>query len=50
MGYMRDQARQALAEDILNDAEVMQEFEDSLWIKVDREMWQEFMAEEQDNG
>lgn len=28
--------------DMLEDAEVMQEFDDSLWIKVDLEMWETF--------
>jgi len=38
-----DDNRQAeLAVAILNDADVMQEFDNDLWIKVDREMWNEF--------
>ena len=26
--------------DLLESAEIMHEFEDSLWIKIDRELWQ----------
>lgn len=35
--------------DILDGAEVMQEFEDSVWIKVDRDLWEAFNQEENDN-
>jgi hypothetical protein len=31
-----------LAFDILEDAEVIQEFDDSVWIKVDKESWDQF--------
>lgn len=31
-----------LAFDILDDAEVMQEFDDSVWIKIDKELWDKF--------
>ena len=31
-----------LAFDILDDAEVMQEFENEVWIKVDKELWNQF--------
>jgi len=37
-----EQARAKLALDILNDADVMQEFDNEVWIKVDKEMWNEF--------
>jgi hypothetical protein len=35
-----------LALDILVDAEVVQVFEDDVWIKVPRELWEEFTGEE----
>jgi hypothetical protein len=31
-----------MAFDILEDAEVMQEFDDSVWIKIDKELWNKF--------
>jgi len=31
-----------LAFDILEDAEVIQEFDDSVWIKVNKESWDQF--------
>lgn len=31
-----------MAFNILEDAEVMQEFDDSVWIKVDKESWDKF--------
>lgn len=31
-----------MAFNILEDAEVMQEFDDSVWIKVDKELWDKF--------
>jgi len=33
-----------LAFDLLDDAEIVQEFEDSLWIKVDKETFNELMG------
>jgi hypothetical protein len=35
-----------LAFDILNDADVVEEFEDSVWLKVDRELWEKFINKE----
>lgn len=35
-----------LALDILVEAEVVQVFEDDVWIKVPRELWEEFTGEE----
>ena len=32
-----------LAFDILDDADVVEEFEDSVWLKVDRELWEKFI-------
>ena len=37
---MDDFKKIELAFDILEQAEVMEEFEDSLWIKVDRQDWE----------
>jgi hypothetical protein len=42
---IQDQAMKAL--DLLESSEVMQEFDDSLWIKVDRDLWEEFIGEEE---
>lgn len=42
MGYMRDQIRQALAEEVLDDAEVLHEFEDSYTLRVSKELYDEF--------
>lgn len=39
---MTDFEKVELAFDILEAAEVMQVFDDDLWIKVDRAMWNEF--------
>jgi hypothetical protein len=39
---MTDQEKIELAFDLLADAEVMHEFDDCLWVKVDRELWEEF--------
>jgi hypothetical protein len=39
---MTDQEKVTLAFDILEDAEVMQVFDDCVWVKLDREMWNEF--------
>ena len=38
-----------LAFNILEDAEVMEEFNDHLWVKVDREMWEAFNKEEDEH-
>jgi len=46
---MNDWDMVSLAFDILESAEVMQEFDTTLWIQVDREMWEIFCAKEQDN-
>lgn len=48
MGYFTDQDRQALAEDILNEAEVVAEFEDNVTISIPKEMWDNFCGWEQD--
>ena len=31
-----------LAFDVLDDAEVVQEFDDSVWVKIDKELWNQF--------
>jgi hypothetical protein len=43
---MKDWDRIALALDILLSAEVMEEFEDCLWIRVDRDGWEELFKED----
>lgn len=37
-----DWNRLEVAFDMLTDAEVMQEFDDSVWIRVDKESWNQF--------
>ena len=36
---------QSKAEELLQDSEIVQEFEDSYWIKVDKEMYDEITNE-----
>ena len=43
---MNDFEKIELAFDMLEDAEVMQEFDDCVWVKIDREMWNEFNKED----
>ena len=50
MGHFADQARQALAEDILNEAEVIAEIEDNVTISIPKELWDEFCGREQTNA
>jgi len=45
---MTDFEKIELAFDILEDAEVMQVFDDDVWIKVDKEMWNEFHGKADD--
>ncbi len=49
MGHFRDGVLAATALEILEDAEVMQEFEDSVWVKIDREAWEAFLEEQADD-
>jgi hypothetical protein len=42
---MTDWDRVALAFDVLESAEVMQEFADDVWIRVNREDWEELKQE-----
>lgn len=44
--HANNEARAALAVEILEDALEMHEFEDHLWIQVDREQWEEFTKEQ----
>jgi hypothetical protein len=44
---MSDWEKISLAFDILENAEVMEEFNEYLWIKVDREMWEAFNNEDE---
>jgi hypothetical protein len=39
---MRDEEVVELAFDILEDAELMQEFDDTVWISVDKTLWEQF--------
>jgi len=50
MGYFTDQARQALAEEILNEAEVVAEFDDNITISIPKDLWDEFCGREQADG
>jgi hypothetical protein len=43
---IQEQATRAL--DLLESSNVMQEFPDSIWISVDRDLWEAFIGEEQD--
>ena len=44
---MTDQEKVTLAFDMLEDAEVMQVFDNEVWVKLDREMWNEFNGVEE---
>jgi hypothetical protein len=46
---MSDWDKVRLAFDLLESANVMQRFEDCIWIEVDREMWEAFNNGEQTN-
>ena len=45
---MTDFEKLELAFDILKDAEVMQEFDDCLWLRVDKEMYLQLNGGEND--
>lgn len=45
-GMMADWDKVSLAFDVLENADVMEEFEDYLWIRVNREDWEAFFREE----
>lgn len=45
---MNDWDKVSLAFDILESAEVMEEFDDHLWLKVGREEWEAFTGENDD--
>ena len=45
MDELNDWDKVALAFDILESAEVMQEFDTTLWIQVDRDLWEAFCEE-----
>ncbi len=42
---VNDWERVSLAFDVLENADVMEEFEDYLWIRVNREDWEAFFRE-----
>jgi hypothetical protein len=43
-----EQTRAKLALDILNDADVMQEFDDEVWVQIDKDSWKEFNGDTDD--
>lgn len=47
---MNDWDKIALAFDMLETAEVLHEFDDSVTLRVDRELWEAFIGEGEDNG
>ena len=42
---MSDWDRVALAFDVLDDADVMQQFEEQVWLRVDADLWRQFCRE-----
>jgi len=46
---MTDLEMMGVAFDLLEGADVIQEFEDSVWLKVDRELWETFIKGEQND-
>lgn len=44
-----EQARAKLALDILSDADVMQEFDDQVWVQIDKDNWNEFNGSTDDD-
>jgi hypothetical protein len=44
---MTDMEKIELAFDLLESADLIQEFDDSVWIKVDKELWNAFTKENQ---
>ena len=42
---MSDWDKVALAFDVLDGADVMEQFEDSVWLRVDAELWDKFCRE-----
>ena len=45
---MSDWDKVKLAFDILENADVTGEFDDCVWIRIDRDLWEAFNSEEQD--
>jgi hypothetical protein len=45
---MNDWDKVKLAFDILENADVTGEFDDCVWIRIDRDLWEAFNSEEQD--
>jgi hypothetical protein len=44
------QAQAMRALDLLESSEVMHEFDDSLWLKVDRDLWEAFIGDDEGQG
>ena len=47
MGHMTDQARAALALEILESSDTLHEFEDSVTLRVHLDLWEEFIGREE---
>jgi len=45
---MTDQEKIEAAIDLLENAEILQEFTESIWIKVDRGLWKDLFEESED--
>jgi len=46
---MTDMDKVTLAFDLLEDADIIEEFEDTLFIKVDKQMWNELWENDDEN-
>ena len=46
---MTDMDKVTLAFDLLEDADIVEEFEDTLFIKVDKQMWNELWGSDDEN-
>jgi ABC-type uncharacterized transport system substrate-binding protein len=44
---MSDKEKMSLAFDILVSADVMREYDDNIWVSIDRESWEAFFADEE---
>ena len=47
---MNDWELVELAFDLIESAEVIQEFDDHLWVKIDRELWEQLVGAGHDQG
>jgi ABC-type uncharacterized transport system substrate-binding protein len=44
---MSDKEKMSLAFDILVSADVMREYDNNIWVSIDRESWEVFFADEE---